>query len=151
MYLWDSNILRHFGEGHPTLRLYLEQVAWSEIALPSVVVAEVLRGRCDFALKASPSQAPFAHILLLRTRILLNQFRIVIFDKNCTDVMIALQRKYKDHKRYADIMIAAMAKAGNHVVVTRNQKHFEKLLPKNQLANWIDDEPNFPSKNETMS
>jgi hypothetical protein len=62
MYLWDSNILRHFGEGHPTLRLYLEQISWSEIALPSVV--------------------------------------------------------------------------------TRNQKHFSKLLPKSQMANWIDKKPN---------
>jgi predicted nucleic acid-binding protein len=36
------------------------------------------------------------------------------------------------------MMIAAMAKAGRHVVVTRNQKDFENLLPQNQLANWID-------------
>lgn len=66
MYLWDSNILRHFGEGHPTLRLHLERIPWSEISLPSVVVAEVLRGRCEFALKASPSEAPRAHALLLK-------------------------------------------------------------------------------------
>jgi predicted nucleic acid-binding protein len=37
------------------------------------------------------------------------------------------------------MMIAAMAKVGNHIVVTRNQKHFQMFLPKNQLANWIDD------------
>lgn len=43
MYLWDSNILRHFGDGHPTLRLHLERIPWTEIALPSVVVAEALR------------------------------------------------------------------------------------------------------------
>lgn len=65
MYLWDTNILRHFGEGHPILKLYLQRVPWSEIALPSVVVAEVLRGWCEFALKATPSRAPFAHRLLL--------------------------------------------------------------------------------------
>ena len=49
MYLWDANILRAFGQGHATLRMHLLRVPWSEIALPSVVVAEVLRGRCDFA------------------------------------------------------------------------------------------------------
>jgi predicted nucleic acid-binding protein len=43
--------------------------------------------------------------------------------------------------RYADMMIAAMVLAGNHIVVTRNIKHFEPLLPKNQIANWIDDKP----------
>jgi predicted nucleic acid-binding protein len=56
MYLWDANILRAFGQGHATLRSYLLRVPWSEIALPSVVVAEVLRGRCDFALKATPAE-----------------------------------------------------------------------------------------------
>ena len=58
MYLWDANILRAFGQGHATLRLYLLRVPWAEIALPSVVVAEVLRGRCESALKATPAEAP---------------------------------------------------------------------------------------------
>jgi hypothetical protein len=31
--------------------------------------------------------------------------------------------------------------AGNHIVVTRNQKDFVDLLPKHQLQNWIDDPP----------
>ena len=58
MYLWDANILRAFGQGHATIRLYLLRVPWAEIALPSVVVAEVLRGRCEFAVKATPAEAP---------------------------------------------------------------------------------------------
>jgi hypothetical protein len=57
MYLWDANILRHFGQGHATLRLQLLRVPWAEMALPSMVVAAVLRGRCDFALKATPADA----------------------------------------------------------------------------------------------
>jgi len=67
MYLLDSNILRHFGEGHPILRLHLDRVPWSEIASFSVVVAEVLQRRSSFALKASPLKAPYAHSLLLQT------------------------------------------------------------------------------------
>ena len=141
MYLWDTNILRHFGEGHPTLYLYLQRIPWSEIALPSVVVAEVLRGWCDFALKAAPSKAPIAHRLLMETQEFLSNFNVVIFDERCVSAMEELRRKHKTHKRYADIMIAAVAKVGNHTVVTRNQKHFAKFLPKSQLANWIDEEP----------
>ncbi len=38
-------------------------------------------------------------------------------------------------------MIVAIAIAGNHIVVTRNQKDFVDLLPKHQLQNWIDDPP----------
>ena len=141
MYLWDTNILRHFGEGHPTLQLYLERISWSDIALPSVVVAEVLRGWCDFALKATPAQAPAAHRLLLDTQQLLSRFNVAVFDEKCIMVMEELQHRHKAHKRYADMMIAAIAKAGNHILVTRNQKHFLEFLPKSQLANWIDNRP----------
>ncbi|MBN1350468.1 type II toxin-antitoxin system VapC family toxin [candidate division KSB1 bacterium] len=143
MYLLDSNILRHFGEGHPILQLHLEHTPWSEIALPSVVLAEVMQGRSAFALKAIPSDAPLAHSLLLKTFHFLGQFNVIIFDDKCTEIMEQLQKRYKKHKRYADMMIAATAKAGNHIVVTRNQKHFSDLLPKNQLVNWIDEKPMY--------
>jgi predicted nucleic acid-binding protein len=143
MWLWDSNILRYyFGEKHPILHLHLKQISRDEIALPSVVIAEVLRGRCDFALKASPSQAPMAHQQLLQTQKLLSQFKVVVFDDKCAEILKILQQKHKAHKRYPDMMIAAIAKANHHIVVTRNVKHFEPLLPKNQIANWIDDKPN---------
>ena len=49
--------------------------------------------------------------------------------KECAEVLEDLRRQHKAHKRYTDMMIAAMAKAGNHVVVTRNLKDFELLLP----------------------
>ncbi len=52
MYLWDSNILRAFGEGNAIVKQYTDRIGWEKIALPSVVVSEVLRGRIDFALKA---------------------------------------------------------------------------------------------------
>lgn len=38
-------------------------------------------------------------------------------------------------------MIAALALAGQHIVVTRNQTHFADLLPTTQLSNWIDTLP----------
>ena len=140
MFLWDTNIVRYFGKRHPNLQRYLHRIPWSEIALPSVVLAEVLRGWCDFALKAAPSKAPYAHRLLLESQKLLARFNVVVFDERCAAVLEELRDKHKAHKRYADMMIAAMAKAGNHIVVTRNQKHFRMFLPKSQLANWIDDE-----------
>jgi len=45
-------------------------------------------------------------------------------------------------KRYADLMIAAMVVAGQHILVTRNHADFIDVLPTAQLANWIDDPPN---------
>jgi predicted nucleic acid-binding protein len=141
MYLWDANILRAFGQGHGTLRLHFQRVPWSEIALPSVVVAEVLRGRCDFALKATPAEAPLAHQRLLDTQQMLAQFHIVVFDAACATVMERLQRRHRRRKRYADLMIAAIVAAGRHILVTRNQVDFSDVLPPAQLANWIDDPP----------
>ena len=141
MYLWDSNIVRHFGEGHPTLRLYLLRIPWTEIALPSVVLAEILNGRCEFALKATPEQAVNAHQHLVDTMQMLQRFQVVLFDAACADHLRHLQSKLKTRKRYADVMIAATALAGRHVVVTRNIAHFVDLLPANQFVNWIDEPP----------
>jgi predicted nucleic acid-binding protein len=141
MYLWDTNILRHFGHGHATLRLYLLHVPWAEIALPSVVVAEVLRGRCDFALKATPVEAPLAHQRLLDTQQMLAQFHIVVFDIACGTVMERLRQQHRWRKRYAELMIAAMVIAGQHILVTRNHADFVDVLPSAQLTNWIDDPP----------
>jgi predicted nucleic acid-binding protein len=140
MYLWDANILRAFGQGHATLRSYLLRVPWSEIALPSVV-AEVLRGRCDFALKATPAEASLAHRRLLDTQQMLSQFQVVVFDAVCAAVMGRLRQQQRRRKRYADLMIAAIVVAGQHVLVTRNQADFRDVLPQAQLANWIDEPP----------
>jgi hypothetical protein len=74
MYLWDVSILHAFGQGHATSGVYLQRVPWSEIALPLVVVAEVLRGRCDVALKATPAEAPIGHRRLLDTQHMLSRF-----------------------------------------------------------------------------
>jgi predicted nucleic acid-binding protein len=141
MYLWDANTRRAFGQGHATLRSYLLRVRWSEIALPSVVVAEVLRGRCDVALKATPAEAPLAHQRWLDTQQMLAQFQIVVFDAACASVMEDLQRRHRRRKRYADLMIAAIVIAGQHILITRNQAAFRDVLPPAQLANWIDDSP----------
>ena len=139
MYLLDTNILTHYVSGHPTLRAHLKQVPWIEIALPSVVVAESLRGRCEYALKAPPGQAAAAHALLQETQELLRQFQMVVFDQPSATMLAQLQKKRGGSKRYADMMIAAMALAGGHIVVTRNKQHFADLPPPNQIANWIDD------------
>ena len=141
MYLWDMNILCHFAEGHPVLQKHLRRIPWVEIALPSIAVAEVLRGRCEFALKATPDQAPLAHRLLMETCRLLESFNVIVFDHTCADELMRLQRASKTRKRYADAMIADMARAGHHIVVTRNQAHFADLLSSGQLVNWIDVPP----------
>ncbi len=135
MFLWDSNILRHQNQAHPTLQVWLQRVPRSQIALPSVVVAEVLRGRCEFALKATPAQFEFAHAQLLKEIRILRRFRVVFPDLASAEALTALLKQHASRKRSADVMTAAHASAGNHIVVTRNQKDFVDLLPKQQLQN----------------
>jgi predicted nucleic acid-binding protein len=72
---------------------------------------------------------------------MLAEFNVVLFDQASAEVMMRLQRQVKTNKRYADVMIAAAALSGQHIVVTRNQRHFADLLPSKQLANWIDVTP----------
>jgi len=54
MYLWDTHMVGHSANQHPTLLLHIQRVQWDEIGLPTPAVAEVLRGRAEFALKAIP-------------------------------------------------------------------------------------------------
>ena len=92
--------------------------------------------------KASPIQIPAAHTVFQETREMLRRFHVVMFDITCVIPLQQLREQHKQHKSYADMMIAAIAIAGKHIVVTRNQKHFTPLLSKDQLANWIDSAPN---------
>lgn len=138
MYLWDANIVRHFGEGHPNLAQHIHRVGWEQIALPTPVIAEVMRGRSEHALKSTPQQAILAHQLLVETYNTLQNFETVIFNSECAEIMESLQHKKSTKKRYVDCMIAATVICGEHILITRNQKHFRDLLPNNQIENWID-------------
>ena len=141
MYLWDTHIVAHFTDNHPILLRHVENVEWHEIALPSPTVAELVRGRGEFALKATPERVVEAHQLLWQTQQLIARFRQLLIDDESAKVFKKLLSRVQSKKRYADMMIAAMALAGNHVVVTRNTKHFTDLLPPGQLVNWIDTPP----------
>lgn len=141
MYLGDTHIIGHYSDQHPILLLHLQRVKWDEICLPTPAVAEVLRGRAEFALKAGLEKIVWAHAQFLQTHRLMTKFRLLLLNENAKEVFERLLKKFKSKKRYADMMIAAMALAGNHIVVTRNTKHFAVLLPPTQLANWIDEPP----------
>ena len=52
--------------------------------------------------------------------------------------LTALRSRVNTRKRYADVVIAAMALAGGDIVITRNVDDFRDLLPADRLQNWID-------------
>jgi predicted nucleic acid-binding protein len=141
VYLWDTHVVGHFANEHPVLALNVQRVPWEEIVLPSPTVAELLRGRADFAVKATPEQVVLAHQQLQETQRLIAQFDMLVFSDEDADMFRKVLKKFQSKKRYVDLMIAAMALAGNHIVVTRNTKHFSDALPPRQIENWIDYPP----------
>jgi len=99
------------------------------------------RFRAQVAVKATPEQAVNAHRLLKQSQELVAQFAALLFNDEDAEMFKKVLKKHKSKKRYVDLMIAAMALAAKHVVVTRNVKHFADVLPPPQIENWIDYPP----------
>ena len=138
-YLLDSNILRHYAAKHPVLHDNLKRVPPREIFVPIIVYAEQLRGRIEELLKAEPQKLLLAQEHLQVTQERLKRFEIVPLDAAAITIAEQLKQRIKAHKRHADLIIAAQALAGRHILVTRNTADFRDLLPASQLQNWIDD------------
>lgn len=68
----------------------------------------------------------------------LNLYQTIYLDDNAIAELVTLRQRMKTRKRYAGVVIAAMALAGNHIVVTRNVADFRDLLPAARIQNWID-------------
>lgn len=138
-FLWDSNILRYYLDDHPLLLENLKKVPRRDVLLPVVVAAEQFRGRMDALLKAQPTQLPRAQHFFQQTQVVLSKFDLLYFDDQSLAVAAQLTTRFKTRKRYADVLIAAQAIAGQHILVTRNTADFRDLLPPQQLQNWIDE------------
>jgi len=85
--------------------------------------------------RAVKLEAPLAYQRLLDTQQMLAQFHVVVFDVACATVMERLRQQHHRRKRYADLLIAAMVVAGQHILVTRNHADFVDVLPSAQLVN----------------
>jgi predicted nucleic acid-binding protein len=137
-YLLDSNILRYYTAKHPTMTRNLARVPAEQIAIPFVVVIEQLRGRFDAYLKAEPENLLREQTRLLAAQQFLSLYQTVYVDEQAVAELAALRQRVNTRKRYADIMIAAMALASGDIVVTRNVDDFRDLLPAAKIQNWVD-------------
>ena len=137
-YLLDSNVLRYYSAGHETLLKNLARVPKSDVVLPLIVVIEQIRGRYDAVLKAEPHNLLKEQERLLAAETLLSEFQVFYLTEETIKELQALMQKIKTKKRYADVVIAAMARATGLIVVTRNVEDFKDLLPAMKIQNWID-------------
>jgi len=137
-YLLDSNILRVYTAKHPTLTRNLARIPAEQIGIPFVVVIEQLRGRFDAYLKAEPENLLREQERLLATQQFLSIYQTVYVNEQAVAELMALSARVNTRKRYADVVIAAIALAGGDIVVTRNVDDFRDLLPIDRIQNWID-------------
>ena len=137
-YLLDSNILRYYTAGHPTLIRNLAKVPCEQIGIPLVVVIEPLRGRFDAFLKAEPESLLREQQRLLAAQQFLSIYETIYVTDQAIIELVRLRQRMSTRKRYADVVIAAMARASNDIVVTRNVDYFSDLLSTSKIQNWID-------------
>ena len=97
-----------------------------------------MRGRYDGILKAKPEQILRAQNRLIETEEMLGQFKVAYLDEDAVERMRNLLSRVRSKKRYADVIIAAIALAQGWVVVTRNTDDFKDLVPPHLLQNWVD-------------
>ena len=110
------------------------------MGIPIVVATEVLRGRVlaveeSFRRRADKIEAAFAS--MHSTLILLRDANIVPFSPEASQIFQSGLDFPKGCGRN-DRLIAAIAIAGEHVLVTRNVAHFAGIRGL-QIENWIDD------------
>jgi predicted nucleic acid-binding protein len=97
-----------------------------------------MRGRYDAILKAEPRNLLKEQERLLAAETLLSEFEIFYLSEEAIKELQDLTQRVKTKKRYADVIIAAMARTARLTVVTRNVEDFKDLLPAARIQNWID-------------
>jgi predicted nucleic acid-binding protein len=137
-YLLDSNILRAYTAKHPTLAQNLARIPAEQIGIPFVVVIEQLRGRFDAYLKAEPENLLREQERLLAAQQFLSIYQTIYVTELAVAELVALRNRVSTRKRYADVVIAAIALGSGDIVVTRNVDDFRDLLPTDRIQNWID-------------
>jgi predicted nucleic acid-binding protein len=146
VWLWDANIVRAYSDrgadGHERVLARGRTVGWSAVGLPIVVVSELLEGRLGYLREAhrlAPRQLIVAFRHLEQTLDVLSAFAVIPFDEAALTVYTR-RRLFPGTMSRNDRLIAAIALAGRHILVTRNVSYFLGVSGL-QVENWIDNEP----------
>jgi len=126
-YLFDTDHLTLFDQGHPQVGQRLAQEPAGTVGLSAVTVEEYLRGRLAALAGASTgTQHIGRYALLVGSVQMLSSWPIVPFDQGAED-QFQLLRGQKLRVGTQDLKIAAVALANKVIVVTRNQRDFGRV------------------------
>lgn len=139
MHLLDTDTLTYLHAGHPRVIQHLNELADPDVGTTIITKIELLRGRCDFLLKAATGREILrAQQLLTRTEELLAQIIVVPMDEDAAVQFEGLlTTKGLSKIGRADLLIASIALAHRATLVTRNLRHFQQV-PGLTVKNWVD-------------
>lgn len=139
MYLLDTDTLTHLHAGHERVVEKLRRASDDDVGTTIVTRIEILRARYDFVLKAADSEQLLrAQDWLHRSEELLSDWLVVPFDEASAAEFDRLRsdRRARTIGR-ADLLIASIVLAQRATLVTRNLKHFQRVVGL-QTTNWVD-------------
>lgn len=144
IYALDTDIYSLLARGHEKVSARYRHVVENtddEVALPSRVWVEVVRGRLDMIGNASSgSELLRGFEWLARSLDDMMRFRLLLFSQTAAgafDTFKADRNVKKAKTKHADLAIASIAFAHQATLVTRNTKDYEaiKVL---SIENWAD-------------
>jgi len=129
MSLWilDTDHFSLLQRGHPLVSQRVNLIPAEEIATTIITAEEQLRGRLDVIRRANSSDTKIiAYIRLRDTLEDLRSINLLDFNQDADDCYRELLRQ-KIRIGTQDLRIAAIAISRNGILVTRNQRDFEKV------------------------
>ncbi|MDM8559520.1 PIN domain-containing protein [Candidatus Parabeggiatoa sp. HSG14] len=140
-YLLDTDTLTPLFYKNPKVAKHFKKAidAGNKVETTIISRIEMLRGRCDFLLKASTGHDVVkSQQWLKQTEIFLSQWLIIPFDDAAATQFYILRENKKLRKvGHADLLIASIVLANQAVLVSRNLRHF-KQVPNLKVVNWVD-------------
>ena len=140
MSLWilDTNVINQLHGYAPNVEKKLTTIKPRDVAITIITAEELISGWFNKISKAN-SQNELSNLIysykgFSATLAYLKEVRVLEFDQKAYEIYLQLRQQVR-MKRTGDMRIAAIALSINGIVVTRNQKDFEKV-PNLKTEDW---------------
>jgi len=129
-YLLDTNICVYFLRQNTKIVEKLASIASDDLAISCFNLAELLYGAHN---------SDFVGKNLARVRYIENTIEVLPFDRKAIENFAVLKADLRKQGRLIDdfdMLIAAVALSNKMILVTNNQRHFERI-PNLTIENWL--------------
>ena len=129
-YLLDTNICVYFLKQDTKIVEKIASFSADDLAISYINLAELLYGAYN---------SDYVDKNLERIRYIENIIEVVPFDRNAIENFAAIKSTLKKQGKLIDdfdILIAAVALSREMILVTNNEKHFERI-PNLIIENWL--------------